>query len=82
MMCDDAPSHTALSVQQFLAKTNMIAFPRPSSSPDFAISDFWLFPNMKSMLKGRWFDGIDDIQEESQALLNSITKKGFQHCFQ
>ena len=37
---DDVPVHTALSVQQFLAKTNMIALPRPSYSPDLDLSDF------------------------------------------
>ena len=79
---DHMPVHTALSVQQFLAKTNMIALPHPSYSPDLDLSDFWLFPNRKSRLKGRWFDDIDEIQEESQTVLNSITMVGLQHYFQ
>ena len=37
---DDASAHKALSVQQFLAKTNIIAVPHPSYSPDLDISDF------------------------------------------
>ena len=50
---DDAPADTALSVQQFLAKTNMAAALHPSYSPDLDFSGFLLFPNMKSRLKGR-----------------------------
>ena len=30
---DNAPAHTALSVQQFLAKNNMMVFPHPHYSP-------------------------------------------------
>ena len=73
---DDVPVHTALSVQQFLAKTSMIVVPRPSHSPDLDLSDFLLFPNMKSRLKGRWFEDIVETQEESQTVLNSITMVG------
>jgi len=33
---DNAPAHTALSVQQFLAKNNMTVIPHPPYSPDLA----------------------------------------------
>jgi len=33
---DNAPAHTALSVQQFLARNNMTVIPHPPYSPDLA----------------------------------------------
>jgi len=41
---DNAPAHTALSVQQFLAKKNMMVLLHPPYSPDHAPCDFFLFP--------------------------------------
>jgi hypothetical protein len=34
----------------------------PLHSPDLAPNDFWLFPKMKSALKGRRFQDTEDIQ--------------------
>jgi hypothetical protein len=33
---------------------------------------------MKLKLKGRWFDNIEEIQAESQRLLDTVTEKDFQ----
>jgi hypothetical protein len=52
---DNAPAHSALSVQRFLAAKNMTVVPHPPNSPGFAPCDFFLFPRMKSKLKGRRF---------------------------
>jgi hypothetical protein len=38
---DNAPSNTAMAVQQFLAKIDIPIVPHPPYSPDFAQSDFW-----------------------------------------
>jgi hypothetical protein len=37
---------------------------------------------MKLKLKGRWFDTTEEIQAESQRLLDSLTEKDFQEAFQ
>jgi hypothetical protein len=37
---------------------------------------------VKLKLKGRWFDSIEDIQAESQRMLDSMTEKDFQEAFQ
>jgi hypothetical protein len=42
---DNAPAHKALSVKQFLAQ-------KPITEMDLALNDFWLFPKIKSALKG------------------------------
>jgi hypothetical protein len=47
-------------------------------SPDLAPCDFFLFPKMKIQLKGRRFETIEEIQAESQVVLDRLTKKDFQ----
>jgi hypothetical protein len=50
--------------------------------PDSVSSDFWLFPRMKSALKGQIFQDIEDIQENAIAALKAIQQQEFQKCFQ
>jgi len=52
---DNIPAHTALSVQQFLAKNNMTVIPHPRYSPNLAPCDFFLFHRMKGQIKGKRF---------------------------
>jgi hypothetical protein len=60
----------------------MAVIPYPPYSPDLAPSDFFLFPKMKLKLKGRRFDTIEEIQAESQRVLDTVTEKEFQEAFQ
>jgi hypothetical protein len=60
----------------------MDVIPHPPYSPDLAPCDFFLFPKMKLKLKGRRFDAIEEIQAESQRMLDSLTGKDFQEAFQ
>jgi hypothetical protein len=62
--------------QQFLAKYKMAIIPQPPYSPDLAPCDFFLFPKMKLKLKGRRFDTTEEIQSESQTVLDT-DRKGF-----
>jgi hypothetical protein len=43
---------------------------------------FFLFPKLKSALKGRRFDTSDEIQENSTDELFAIPKEAFQKAFQ
>ena len=79
---DNAPAHRSFKVSQFLAKNNMTVIPHPPYSPDLAPCDFFLFPKLKLRMKGRRFDTIEEIQEESQRVLDTIPKRDFQGCFQ
>jgi len=58
----------------------MIVGPHPPYSPDPAPSDF-LFPKLKMKLKGRRFQTLEEIQAESQAVLNTLRENYFQECF-
>ena len=69
---DNAPAHTALSVREFLATKQITVLEHPACSPDLAHSDFFLFPNIKEILKGRHFDDIGDISSNTTAALKAI----------
>jgi hypothetical protein len=54
----------------------------PPHSPDLAPCEFFLFLKIKLKPKGRRFDTIEEIQAESQTVLDTLTKKNFQETFQ
>ena len=68
---ENAPAHTALSVREFLATKQITVLEHRAYSPDLAPSDFFLFPKIKEILKGRHFDGIDDIRSNTTATLKT-----------
>jgi len=79
---DNAPAHNALSVKRYLAKNNIPVMEHPPYSPDLAPCDFFLFPKIKSALKGTRFESVDAVKAKATQLLNSITQDDLQHCFQ
>jgi len=79
---DNAPAHTALSVQQFLAKNNMTVIPLPPCSPDLAPCDFFLFPLMKGQMKGKRFADVSKVKKKALEVLNNISTEEFEKCFQ
>jgi hypothetical protein len=60
----------------------MAVITHPPYSPDLAPCDFFLFPKMKLKLKERQFDTIEEIQADSQTVLDTVTEKEFQEVFQ
>jgi transposase len=46
-------------VKQFLANKNITVMEHPPYSPDLAPCDFYLFPKIKSVLKGTYFLSVD-----------------------
>ena len=57
-----AGSHSLL-IRSHLAKHQTSIVPHPPCSPDLAPADFFLFPKLKTTLKGRRFQTIEEIQE-------------------
>ena len=53
LLHDNAPSHNATIVKQFLAQRKVIVLNHLPYSPDLAPADYFLFPKVKSHLKGR-----------------------------
>ena len=79
---DNAPAHTALYVREFLATKQITVLELPAYSPDLAPSGFYLFPMIKEILKGRNFDDIDDIRNNTTAALKAIPQNHFQNSFE
>ncbi|UYV76189.1 hypothetical protein LAZ67_13002976 [Cordylochernes scorpioides] len=78
---DNARPHTAHLVTSFLAKNGTEILPQPPYSPDIAPNDFFLFPKLKAVLKGRHFDTREDIIEKSLLAFKSIPKEAYKNCF-
>ena len=49
----------------------------PPFSPDLALADYFLFPEVKSHLKERLFDSFPDIQIAVTSTLNTTAKDNF-----
>jgi histone-lysine N-methyltransferase SETMAR len=71
---DNAPAHTAHSIQVFLASHGIHVVQQPPYSPDMAPCDFWLFPQVKTVLKGKGFKDTDTIQKNATSTLHTIPK--------
>jgi transposase len=79
---DSAYAHDALGVCEFLAKNSITKMDHPPYSPDLAPYNFWLFPKLKTALKGQRFADFPDIQQNVKTVLRGILENDFQDCFQ
>ena len=79
---DNAPCHTAVSINEFLAEKNIPVVPQPPYSPDLSPCDFFLFPRLKNHLKGRHFGTLDNIEKSITDELKGIPAEAFQHCYE
>jgi hypothetical protein len=43
---------------------------------------FFLFPKIKEILKGRYFDDIGDIKSKATAASKALIQNQFQNCFE
>ena len=53
LLRDNAPAHRSVLVKDFLANNNMTALEYPPYSLDLVTTDFYIFPQLISALKGR-----------------------------
>jgi hypothetical protein len=60
----------------------MTVIRHPPYIPDLVPCNFLMFPKMKLKLKGGRFDTIEEIQTESQRVLDTLTEKNYQEAFQ
>jgi len=79
---DNLPAHNALSVKQFLANKKITVLEHPPHSPDLAACDFYLFPKIKSVLKGTQFVSVEHVKAKTTEILNSLTEHDLQNCFE
>jgi histone-lysine N-methyltransferase SETMAR len=82
LLHDNALAHTASVVVRFLARKQVTVLQHPSCSPDLAPADFFLFPKLKSQLKGKRFQDISTIKANMTEQIRSIPKDSFKKSFQ
>jgi len=79
---DNVPTHRPFKILQFFGQGQHASDPPSRYSPDLVPCDFFLLPKLKLRVKGRRFDTTEEIQEESQRVLDTIPGRDFQGCFQ
>jgi len=82
LLHDNSPAHCAIRVHQFLAQRVVAVLDHPPYSPNLAPADFFLFPRLKSIMKGLCFADVATIQEGVTAVLRSILTEAFADSFQ
>ena len=79
---DNAPAHASFLIRSYLEKHQTSIVLQPPYSPDLAPADFFLFPKLKTTLKGRRFQTIEEFQENAVRDLSAITEIAFKEAFQ
>ena len=56
--------------------------PYPPYSPSLTPSDFFLFPKMKKVLKGKHFADVEEVKQKTAEELKDIKINKFKNCFE
>ncbi|KAG5331208.1 OR94B protein, partial [Acromyrmex charruanus] len=70
---DNAPSHNALIIREFLVKNNTNTNQQPPNSPDLAPCDFFLFDRLKKPLRGTRFEIDCFITEDLETFIEKFS---------
>ena len=60
---DNAPTHASCLMQSFLVKLQITQVTEPPFSPDLAPGSFWLLSKLKTPVKRKQFQTVNEIQE-------------------
>ena len=66
---NNAPTNASHLMQSFLVKHQITQVTQPPCSPDLMPCNFWLFPKLKSPLKGKRLQTVSEIQENMMGQL-------------
>ena len=69
---DNMPAQASCLLQSVLVKHHITQVTQSPYSLDLVPCDFWLFPKLKSPLKGKRFQTVDEIQENTTGQLMVI----------
>ena len=81
LLHDNASSHKAASVREYLKQEKAVELPHPLYSPDLAPCDFFLFPRLKKHLAGRKYQTRKNLGSAIFQCLNSISRKDYENAF-
>lgn len=76
---DNSSAHTGLYIKILLAKYNIPMLDHTSYSSDLASSDFHLFPEIKYVLKEKYFRPLN-LWQKSACVMKEFKEEGFQDC--
>jgi len=79
---DNAPTHIAVSVCQFLTPKNVTTLYHLAYSPDLSPPDYFVVPRLKMKLKGLHFADVAEIQGAVIEELKKVPKEEFSAGFQ
>ena len=74
---DNAPAHTSAKTLDFLLDHGVRLMTHPAYSPDLSPCDFFLFPKLKSKMRGRQFESPEAAVVTYQELLEGLEKDDF-----
>ena len=69
---NNAPTNASHLMQSFLVKHQITQVTQPPCSPDLMPCNFWLFPKLKSPLKGKRLQTVSEIQENTMGHLMAV----------
>jgi hypothetical protein len=70
LLHENTPFYSTLVVKTYLAKHGAVEIGHPPYSPDLAPADVFLFPTVKTALKGKRFQDVEDIKKDVTAQTN------------
>ena len=71
---NNAPCYKLIAMMTKLCELHFELLLHPSYSPDLAPSDYWLFPHLKTMLKGKRFGSNEEVILENEAYFEAKDK--------
>ena len=73
----NAPPHKTKKVNEFLMEKQICVLDYPLYSPDILPCDYFLFPKLKTAMKGAFYDDVPTIQSVVTQVLKNIPKTEF-----
>ena len=56
--------------------------PHPPYSPDLTLNNYFLFPWMKKVLKGKHFASVEEVKQKTAEALKGLKINEFKNCFE
>ena len=73
----NAPPYKTKKVNEFLMKKPICVIDYPPYSPDISPYDYFLFPKLKTAMKGAFYDDVPTIQSAVTQVLKNSPKTEF-----
>ena len=68
---DNAPCHKSMKEMVKLNQLNFELLSHQPHFPDLALSNYWLFADLKKMLRGKRYGSIEEVIAETEVYLKS-----------